>query len=134
MIELYLSIAKKLHEIPGLALVDIEGTNEAKLYPAAFISLGDLPYEQLGGGTAIASFPFQVKIELSPKHRSGSNSPVLDALLESFSVVADARNKLTKEDVDYIGGIMLTGESLKKKDGKYEAVLKFIGNVEYSPD
>ena len=134
MIELYISLAKKLATIPGLKLIDIEGTNEAKIYPAAFIKLGDLPYEQTGQGAAIASFPFSIRVELDPKHRSGSNSPMLEALENGFGVVNAIKSALINDDVDFIAGIMLTGESLEKQNGKYQSVLKFVGTVEYSPD
>jgi len=133
MIELYISLASKLREIPGLKLVDIEGTNEAKIFPAAFIDLGEIPYEQTGQGSAIASFPFTIRIELDPKHRSGSNSPVLDALASGFGVVNAIKTTLNNDEIDFIGGIMLTKEGLKKAKGKYEATLNFIGTVEYTP-
>lgn len=134
MIQLYISLTQKLKELTALKLIDIDGTNEGKMYPAAFVNLGKLNYDQMQGGSTYANLPITVTVELNPIHRSGSNSPVLDALESGFQVVEDIKAKLIKEEVTYIGGIMLTGEDLVKEKGKYKAILEFVGMVEYVPE
>ncbi len=134
MIQLYVSVTQHLAAIEGLPLVDIAGTNEGKIYPAAFVSLGKLNYEQLNNGSGMAQLPISVNVELNPVHRSGSNSPMLDALTNAFDVVEEVKNKLVKEGVEYISGIMLTGEDLVKTKGKYTAKLDFIGTVQYDAE
>lgn len=134
MIQLYVSLTQKLAEVTDLKLIDIAGTNEGKMYPAAFVKLGKLNYQQMQGGSTYAELAITVTVELNPIHRSGSNSPVLDSLQEGFSVVDSVKAKLVNETLDYIGGIMLTGEDLIKQKGKYTAVLEFVGMVEYTPE
>jgi hypothetical protein len=134
MIQLYITITQKLKEVTALRLIDIDGTNEGKLYPAARVKLGKLNYDQMQGGRTNANLPITVTVELNPIHRSGSNSPVLDSLMAGFNVVDAVKAKLVKEEMDYIGGIMLTGEDLIKSDGKYKAILDFTGYVEYTPE
>ncbi|MCT4647583.1 MAG: hypothetical protein N4A74_21525 [Carboxylicivirga sp.] len=134
MIQLYLSLTGKLAEIKELKLVDIAGTNEGKIFPAAFVNLAPLNYEQLHQGAGIAQVPITVQVELNPVHRSGSNSPMLDALTASFNVIESVKSKLLKEEVECISGIMLSGEDLKKENGKYLVTLNFVGTVEYVPD
>ncbi len=134
MIELYTTIIAKLAEIQEFSLIDIEGTNEAKIFPSAYVYIQPIKYEQASDDYAVAPINFNVKIEVKPNHRSGFNSPVLNELKQCLKIVNDTKNKLLNEAIDYIDGIMITGEGLTKKQGKYTALLQFIGRVEYLPD
>jgi hypothetical protein len=134
MIQLYISLTQKLAEIPELKLIDIDGTEEGKQFPAAFVKIGKLNYQQQQGGATYSEVPITVNIEMNPIHRSGSNSPVLNELVDKMGVIDAIKVKLINEPIDYISGIMLTGEDLIKDKGKYKAVLEFMGYVEFTPE
>jgi len=127
MINLYQSIQNQINTIPGFAAIDIEGTEEAKLHPAAFIKIQPLTYIQLLEDQLIADVNFTVRIVLNPVHRSGVNSPMLTELKNSFALVAAVKSQLVKMPIDYIDGVMLVGEDLRKVNGKYIALLSFKG-------
>lgn len=135
MIELYLSIAKKLKEIPELKYIDIDGSEEIKTSPAAFVSLGKIPWESMAENHQYAEFPFSVKLDITPYHRSGADAPVtvLDNLASNLGVINAVKDKLLKEGTDLITGIEITGEDLRKQNGKYSLLLDFKGYVSYEP-
>ena len=135
MIELYLSISKKLNEVQELKYIDIEGSEEINISPAAFVSLGEITWQELGEGHYKGDLSFTVKVDVTPYHRSAGNSPepVLTKLEESMSVINAVKDKILKGEIDYISGITLTGEGFKKQKGKFTALFKFKGYVEYEP-
>ena len=135
MIELYLNIEKKLKEIPELKYIDIDGSEEIKTSPAAFISLGKIPWEELTEGNMNGELPFTVKVDITPYHRSAADTPepVLTKLKDSLSVIRTVKDKILNEEIEFITGITLTGEDLKKQNGKYTLVLDFKGYVHCEP-
>jgi hypothetical protein len=135
MIELYLSISKKLSEVPELKYIDIEGSEEISTSPAAYISLGEVPWRESGEAHYNGDLPFTIKVDITPYHRSAGSTPepVLTKLTESMSIINAVKDKILKEEIDYISGITITGESFKKQNGKFTALFKFKGYVEYEP-
>lgn len=135
MIILYLEIAKKLKEISDLKHIDIDGSEEIKTSPSAFISLGKIPWEQLTEGNMNGELPFTVKLDITPYHRSAPDTPepVLIKLKESLGIIELVKTKILNEEITYITGITLAGEELKKQGGKYTLVLDFKGYVSYEP-
>jgi hypothetical protein len=135
MIELYLSIAEKLNEIEELKYIDIDGSEEIKTSPSAFISLGKIPWEQLTEGTMLGEFPFTVKVDITPYHRSAADTPepVLTKLYESLDVIKLVKTKMLNEAITYITGVTLTGEDIKKHGGKFTLILDFKAQVNYEP-
>jgi hypothetical protein len=131
MIELYLSMQTTLEEIPQLKLIDIEGSENSKIYPSAFIKLGHIPWQQLSEGRYQGEFPFSIRVEVKPNHTSTASSPVLGKLKDSLSFINDIRDLFTKGDILYVDNIVLKGEDLKKqKDGIFTAQFDFTGLVQ----
>lgn len=135
MIDLYLSITKKLKEIPELKYIDIDGSEEIKTSPAAFISLGKIPWEQLTEGNMNGELPFTIKVDITPYHRSAADTPepVLTKLSESLNVIELVKTKILNQETEFITGVTLVGEELKKQGGKYTLILEFKGYVSYEP-
>ena len=135
MIVLYLELAKKLKEIEELKYIDIDGSEDIKTSPAAFISLGKIPWEQLTEDNMSGELPFTIKLDITPYHRSAPDTPdpVLTKLAENLSIIDLVKTKILNEETTLITGITLTGEELKKQNGKYTLVLDFKGFVSYEP-
>lgn len=134
MISLYFTIANQLKSVPGLKLIDLDGTDEVKVTPAAFVNLPDINYTQLQGGNAMAAFPFSIRLELPIQARTeikGNKTDNTEALTEGMAISEAVKNVLIKEGTQLITGIMLTGESLTKANGKYTNTFTFTGTVSY---
>lgn len=129
MIQHYCNIAAKLKEVPGLATIDLIGSGDVKIYPAAFVHLQNIEWTSASRGAATATLPFTLQVVLDPKLRSGSNAPTMALLQEKFQIIEDIKNKMEIDGCEAISGITLIGEELRKENGSYVQLLHFEGAI-----
>lgn len=124
MIEIYSSIADCLAQVPELNHIDIEGSQELSNYPAAYIQVSNVPWEELSSGVNQAEATFTVRIKVKPYHRSAKDSPALTDLKNDMAFIRDVRRYLRAWGDDWVQNVVITGDNLRRtKDGIYEEVI-----------
>ncbi len=135
MIGLYLNTKDKLKELTALRYIDMEGGEEPKIFPAAFINFHPINHEQLHQGGTQADITFDIRLQFTPYLRSEGNTPVaqLDKLADSMQLIEEVKTKLINEDIPGISSIYIIREHIQKKGASYEAPLTFKGRIEWNP-
>jgi hypothetical protein len=122
MIEIYLSIAKCLSQIPEIKWVDMapKTDEQISLFPAAFVEINNVDFEELLEQNYRATFQFTITFYLKPYDTSYTTpqSPALAQLADKFAVISQARKAINLINDNTIGSVTLIRETLQKNKEK----------------
>jgi len=122
MIEIYLSIAQCLTQIPEIKWIDMapKADELINLYPAAFIEINNVDFDKYTEQNYRATVQFTVTYYLKPYDSSATNppSPALAQLASKFAIIAQARKAINLINDNTMGSVCLTREDIRKTKDK----------------